>query len=272
VGLVNIPYQRRGKGPALLLLHGGAGDADHHYYDEFAPLVSPPFETVAYDQRDCGGSVFLGEHTYTLTDIAEEAVNLIRVLGFERVHVLGTSAGGLVAQAMALHWPERIDRLILNVTGPMNERLSDNNPGLLERRTKLLKMEDYKGFAELFSTSAYVAKHPEMVEKIKALVTTATQLQRRVTALLETQSNVDLSKIRHKTMVIAGEEDQVVPLSVARRLASVIPYAELRIIPAAGHTALLENPAMYSALVRGFLVNDFPQSTSHRRALDDISH
>jgi hypothetical protein len=37
-----------------------------HYYNEFAPLVSPPFETIAYDQRDCGGSVLPGEHTYTL--------------------------------------------------------------------------------------------------------------------------------------------------------------------------------------------------------------
>jgi pimeloyl-ACP methyl ester carboxylesterase len=53
-------------------------------------------------------------------------------------------------------------------------------------------------------------------------------------------------------MVIAGEADQVMRLSAARKLASVIPNAELKIIPAAEHTALLENPTMYSSLVRGF--------------------
>jgi pimeloyl-ACP methyl ester carboxylesterase len=82
VGPVNISYQRRGNGPPLLLLHGGAIEADHHYYDEFTHLMSPPFETIAYDQRDRGGSVFPAEHSYTLTDVAEEAVNLIRALGF----------------------------------------------------------------------------------------------------------------------------------------------------------------------------------------------
>jgi pimeloyl-ACP methyl ester carboxylesterase len=252
VGPVTVPYQRRGNGPPLLLLHGGAGETDHHYYDEFAQLVSPRFETIAYDQRDCGGSAFPEQHSYTLTDVAEEAVNLIRALGFERVHVLGTSAGGLVAQLIALHWPERVDRLILNVTMPVNERHSDVNPGLFERRAKLLKVADYRGFAELFSSPAYVAKHPEMVERMKSLVTTSTQ-QRRVAALFGTPANVDLRKIRHKTMVVAGEEDQVVPLSAARKLVSAIPNAELRIIPAAGHTALLENAGMYSSLVRGFL-------------------
>ena len=69
----------------ILIVSGrplGAGESDHRYYDEFTRLASPSFETIAYDQRDCGGSVLPGDYSYTLADIAEEAVNLMKALAF----------------------------------------------------------------------------------------------------------------------------------------------------------------------------------------------
>jgi pimeloyl-ACP methyl ester carboxylesterase len=254
IGPVEVAYKRAGSGRPLLLLHGG--EADHRYYDEFVELVSPSIQTIAYDQRDCGASVFFADRAYGLIDVAEDAANLIKALGFERMDVLGSSAGGLVSQLIALHWPERVDRLILNVTLPVNERISDINPGLMERRADFIKNEDYRGLAELFSTSAYIADHPEIVEKIQSIRGTSavpTARQQRRIAAISSPVEADLGKIASKTLVIAGEVDRIVPLSAVTRLASLIPGAELRIIPHAGHTALLENTELYAALVRDFL-------------------
>ena len=85
------------------------------------------------------------------------------------------------------------------------------------------------------------------------LVTTPSTPQRRLTALLGPHPKVDLTQIRHETLVVGDEADQVVPLPIIRTLDSLIPNAELQIIPAAGHTALLERPEMYSSLVMKFL-------------------
>jgi pimeloyl-ACP methyl ester carboxylesterase len=259
IGSVDVAYIRRGTGAPLLLLHGG--EADHHNFDGFAQLLSPSIHTIAYDQRDCGESVDLSDQDYTLKDLAKDAAELIVSLGFDRVHVMGSSAGGLVAQLVALNFPERVDRLILNVTAPVNEGVSKCNPGILERLARLRANEDHQGLAEVFSTPAYVAEHPEMIETLRSLRSAWTlppdKRARRMKAVTTFPTDADLSTISHKTLVIAGEYDQIVTLEIAKRLVSRIPNAALKVIPAAGHTALVENKELYSRIVIDFL-----QSTS----------
>ena len=103
IGSLDVAYRRRGTGAPLLLLHGA--EADHHNFDGFSELLSPSIDTIAYDQRDCGESVDLGDRDYTLRDLAKDGAELIVSLGFEKVHVMGSSAGGLVAQLLALYFP-----------------------------------------------------------------------------------------------------------------------------------------------------------------------
>jgi pimeloyl-ACP methyl ester carboxylesterase len=260
MGALDIAYLRRGTGAPLLLLHGG--EADHHNFDGFAELLNPSLHTIAYDQRDCGESVDHGDQDYTLKDLAKDAAELIVSLGFDKVHVMGSSAGGLVAQLLALHFPERVDRLILNVTAPVNEGVNKSNPGIFEHLARLRANEDHRGIAEVFSTPAYVAEHPEVIEALRALISARVppphKRARRLKAVSTFPSDADLSKISHKTLVIAGECDRIVILETSKRLVSQIPNATHKVIPAAGHTALLENKALYSRIVIDFL-----QSTSH---------
>jgi len=255
LGAVDIAYIRQGSGAPLLLLHGG--ETDHHNFDGFTELLSPSFDTIAYDQRDCGESTYSGEDDYTLRDLAKDAAELIVSLGFDRAHVMGSSAGGMVAQLVALHFPERVDRLILNVTAPVNESIHKNNPGIVERFGRLQANKDYRGIAELFSTPAYVDKHPELIETIRSLRSGAEVPSRtharRMKAITTCAPDADVSQITHKTLVIAGECDQLARVDIVKRLASQIPNATMRVIPDSGHTALLEHKELYSTIVRDFL-------------------
>ena len=100
-----------------------------------------------------------------------------------------------------------------------------------------------------------------MIETFRSLRSTWTippeKRARRMKAVTTFPTDADPSKISHETLVIAGECDQIVTLEIAKRLASRIPNAALKVIPAAGHTAMIENKELYSGIVIDFL-----QSTS----------
>lgn len=74
--------------------------------------------------------------------------------------------------------------------------------------------------------------------------------RRRPAVLMGAHSNVDVSKIPLKPMVAAGRGENQAEPPVVRKLASLISGAELKTIPTAGHTALLEYPDMYALLAR----------------------
>jgi pimeloyl-ACP methyl ester carboxylesterase len=256
IGFLDVAYRRRGSGTPLLLLHGREGD--HHDFDGVVEVLSPQFETIAYDQRDCGETVDHSDRDYSLKDLAKDAAEFIVSLGFDKMHVVGHSAGGIVAQGLALYFPERIDHLILDVTIPVNEDVRNSNPGALERFARFRANEDYRGMAEMLSTPGYVAQHPELIETVRRSVRPHLALSpekhaRRMRAITTSLPDADLGAIIHKTLVLAGECDQLATLDVVKRLASRLSNAELKVIPAAGHTAILENPELYCKLVSSFL-------------------
>ena len=102
-----------GDGTPLLCLHGGPGST-HHY---FAPLLELADErpVILYDQLGCGGSAAAAAETeWSLALFLEELDALRRVLSLERVHLLGTSWGGMLALEHALVRQESLASLILS--------------------------------------------------------------------------------------------------------------------------------------------------------------
>ena len=91
-------YQETGSGAPLVLLHGG--EADHSMFDSLVRALDDHFTVIAYDQRDSGATRNPAA-PYSLTDLADDAAALIRGLGHDRAHVMGTSMGGLIAQVLA---------------------------------------------------------------------------------------------------------------------------------------------------------------------------
>lgn len=92
-------YRLEGAGPPVVLVYGL--QVGQELFDRLRRHLNSSFTVITYDQRDSGKSAFAAD-LYTIDDLADDLSVLITALGYESAHVLGTSYGGMVAQAFAL--------------------------------------------------------------------------------------------------------------------------------------------------------------------------
>jgi proline iminopeptidase len=119
-----VYYATIGTGPPLVLLHGGPGTSHEYFLPHLLPLARHR-RLVLIDERGSGRSQQLEDHAqYTLVSMASdiEAVRLALNLG--KIDLLGHSFGGILAQAVAVHYPAGIRRLILACTGSSAARIN----------------------------------------------------------------------------------------------------------------------------------------------------
>jgi len=255
VGRLEIAYRLTGSGAPLVLFHGAEGD--HQIYNKVQDAIGGALQVISFDQRDCGSTRFDDPAPYTLKDVAHDAVLLMDTLGYERAHVLGNSIGGVLAQLMACHWPHRVDRLILGLTWPADERLQDLNPSGIARRAEYAALGEagVRLTAEMMSSPAYLAAHPELIDDLKTLRTEQTpEARARRMAAFSGPVDANPSLIRNRTLIIGGETDQMVPASVTKRLARRIEGSRFEILPDAGHLAARQYPEAFAVRVKDFLL------------------
>jgi len=251
-----IAFERSGKGPPLLLLHGA--EADHSMFDAFAALLADDFTVIAYDQRDSGGTINPAS-AYGFEELADDAAALIAALGYQRANVFGTSFGGVIAQVLASRHPERIDRLVLSSTfrpGAPLPSINPEFPRFAELRSRL--PGSASEFAEFFFTRDYLAAHPEASSIFGGNTRTDEQKARRG-AVIPRPISVDLGKVTATTLVVVGAEDRLIPPAHTLSLAKDIKAARTATIAGVGHVATRQNPAAVAAVVKAFLLEDGQQ-------------
>jgi 3-oxoadipate enol-lactonase len=114
IGDIQVYYEIRGKGPRLLNISGTGGDL-RQSPNIFETPLAREFEILAYDQRGLG-QTSRPDIPYTMADYAADGNGLLEVLGWNRCPVMGVSFGGMVAQELALRYPNRVGRLVLACT------------------------------------------------------------------------------------------------------------------------------------------------------------
>ncbi len=249
---VQIAYRATGSGEPLVLLHGG--EADHAMFRDVVAHLERSFLTITYDQRDCGASVSDDDSPYGLTDLADEAAGLIEALGLSKAHVLGHSAGGLVAQVLACRSPERVDKLILEATLPVTLANAAMEDSAFKERLQTMSARGPAGMAEFFSSADYVKSHPEIIDRLGELRgrQTPDQLARRMQAL-RAVPEIALEKIGAETLVLYAEVDQAASRAAAEEMARTIPKARFEVYPAAGHIGIIQFPEGYAEVISNFL-------------------
>jgi pimeloyl-ACP methyl ester carboxylesterase len=242
----SIQILRGGEGPPLLFLHaaGGAG-----VWDPFYGLLARHFEVLAPDHPGFGGSDDMPE-VEAIDDLVYHYLAVLDRLGLERVHVVGGSLGGWIAAELAVHSPERIDRLAL--LGAVGLRI----PGHMA--TDLFLMTPEQVVATLY-------KHPEAVagmfpaepdvEFILATYRDLAGLARYGWAPYLNNPKLErrLHRITAPTLVVWADDDRVVSIEHGRRYAERIPDATLRVVEDCGHAMYFERPEAFADTVTEFL-------------------
>jgi pimeloyl-ACP methyl ester carboxylesterase len=249
-----IAWERRGNGEPLLLVHG-LGYA-RWGWEPVVDALADEHEVVLFDNRGIGESDAPGG-PYSVRMLAEDAVAVLDAAGLKRVHVIGTSLGGMVALQLALDWPERVDRLVLACTtqgGARAAPMPEQTIRLMQEASTLPVEVALRRFVE----NAFGPEpDPTMVDRImrhriaSAQLPTAWAAQAAAGAAFDVWDRVP--EIRTQTLVLTGDEDGVVDPRNSKLLAERIPGALLEVFPGTGHLFFWEQPDRFVHVVTDFL-------------------
>jgi 3-oxoadipate enol-lactonase len=241
---------RQGCGEPVLLLHGIGSSADA-FRRQLADL-SDEFDVVAWDAPGYARSADLAR-PLTLDGYAQAAVDLLDALGLDVTHVTGVSWGGAVALGVALGRPARVASLAL--IGSTPGRATDPAAaGGLRTLAELIERNGVAAYArvrapEILSDRASPALVKE-VEEIMLASVRAGGFRSAAESLARADYRPDLKRVRARTLVLVGDDDEVTGLKESKALAEGIPGARLVVIRSAGHHANEEQPKVVNSELR----------------------
>jgi pimeloyl-ACP methyl ester carboxylesterase len=251
-------YDRRGDGEPLLLITGFT--ISSAVFDPVLPLYAERFECITYDNRGSGRSGSPLRPT-SIPELAGDAARLLDAIGVESAHVYGLSMGGMVAQELAIRFPERVRGLVLGGTTPGGPRAilpaTRELAALGAAMTGALREPGRPWLGAALFSPEFRREHPD---EVRALLRFFARHRARPQGIAahwwasvyhDTVSR--LGRIQAPTLVLHGGRDAMAPLANARLLAARIPDAELAIVPRAGHAYLLERPQESLDLLTGWL-------------------
>jgi 3-oxoadipate enol-lactonase len=247
---VQLYWERAGSGARLLFCNGsGSTLADVR---PLLDLLAGRFELLAWEYRGFGGSGPVSE-PYRMADVAGDALALLDLVGWSACRVLGLSFGGMVAQELAVTYPDRLERLALVCTSagggggssyPLHE-LIELSPQ--QRATAGLKITDSRW------DDRWLAGRPgdrALAQRLAAREDPARTAGLR--AQLRARADHDvwhrLNAITCPTLVAYGRYDEIAPAQNSAAIASRIAGADLRGYEG-GHMFLAQDPTAMPDLV-----------------------
>lgn len=240
---VNIYYEQRGKGPAVLLSHGYSASA--RMWAGQMDALSDRYHLIAWDMRghdrsDSPDDPALYSHKTTVDDMAA----ILDVCGVKRAVIGGLSLGGFMTAAFNLAYPERVLALMLFDTGPGYKKEAPRDEWNKMTGT-MAKALETKGLAAAGAgPEATLAQHRSAQGLAHAARGMLAQSDGRVIE--------SLPSIKVPTLVLAGANDAQF-LAATDYMASKIPGAEKVILANAGHAANIDQPEAFNKAVRAFL-------------------
>ncbi len=238
-------------GPALVFSNSLGSDL--RMWDALVPFLADDFCLIRYDTRGHGLSE-APPPPYSAGDLARDLAGLLDGLQIDSAVICGLSVGGLIAQRFTLDYSERVRALILCDTGVRIGTVASWEERIAIVREKGLGALSAVSMEHWFSAD-FRRRRSDQVRGYANMVV-RTSLDGYIgtcCALRDADLNEQAAAIDKPTLVLCGEQDIATPPEMARQLASVIPKARLRMIPAAAHISCVEQPGHMAEEIKTFL-------------------
>ena len=255
IGATTMDYIRFGTGERILVMLPGLGDGLHSVKGTALPMAfmyrafAKDFTVYAFSRKN------VLPEGYTTRDMAGDQAEAMEQLGIRKADIFGVSMGGMIAQHLAIDYPEKVNKLILTVTS------SRPNPILtesIEEWVSSAKREDHTSLMDSnvrrIYSEGYYRKNKWMVP-IMGKLTKPKSYDRfyvQADACLTHDAYESLNQIQAPTLVIGGEKDISLGGDASKEIAEKIPGAELRMYAQWGH-GLYEEAKDFNQVVLNFL-------------------
>lgn len=253
---LEIAYQLVGGGDETILLINGIADEKESWGLQASTFVEAGYRVLSFDNRGIGGTT-KPAGPYTTRQMADDAKSLIDALGIGEVHLLGFSMGGMIAQEYALAYGDTLRSLVLYATyaepGPYCLRLFETWETLARNCDVESAVRDVLLWC--FTPAFYEDQEQlarEFDDGVPSLNLTAESFLGQLAAIQRHDAANRLSGIGAPTLVLAGEQDILIPPVQSHRLYERMVGAEWLTVPG-GHAACWEFPESFNAAVLGFV-------------------
>lgn len=244
-------YEVQGDGEPLIFIHGLG--ITHNMWIWQVEELRKDFRVIVYDLPGHGGTENKLPEKDIYRGLADDLKELMDHLGLEKATLCGLSLGGRVALAMAIHYPERVKKLIISST-------FDTIRGVGERFTTWLGTRMLKNMTleRIVETSAKSFFPTVELQKAKEIYSREAQKVKKDALLhlsyaaTEVDYSSGLTLIKVPTLVFVGEKEKGM-VKIAQRMAKAIPRARLDVIAGVGHIWNMEQPVLFNEKVRDFL-------------------
>ncbi|WP_454631666.1 alpha/beta fold hydrolase [Bradyrhizobium cenepequi] len=250
-------YYDVGQGEPTILIHGGGpGASGLSNYRKNVEALAARRRVIVFDLPGFGeteGKLKDGPIFEAMGDFARAFMDAIDV---RKASFVGNSLGGATSLMVALRAPERVNRLVLMGTGGSQAIFSPMPTEGLRRMAMFHAgegptLQKLKGVIELLVFDQSSITEELMAERLKA-ATRADVIDIFKRPPLDIWRE-NLGGLKHRTLLIWGREDRVVPLDSSFILLKTMPNAQLHVFPKCGHWAQWEKADEFNALVADFL-------------------
>jgi pimeloyl-ACP methyl ester carboxylesterase len=230
----------------------------------FAPQIAAlrdRYRCIAWDHRGQGQSAADWRNCIDMELLAQDASALLDHLGVKRACFVGLSMGGFVGMRVAARRPDLVSRLVLIETSIEREPAENvSRYRLLNTIFRRLGPRLVAGRVGKVMLGKTVLGDPDRKAEVDGwikLMTRRRDVWRAVNGVIDRAPMAadELAKISVPTLVVVGDEDLATPRAKAERMTAAIAGARLEIVPRAGHSSTVEQPASVNRIIEAFLAS-----------------
>jgi 3-oxoadipate enol-lactonase len=253
---VEINYRLEGAGPETIVLVNGLADDLETWVLQMDDLLAAGYRVLRFDNRGIGASS-KPAGPYSTAMFAADTKALVDDLGITGFHLMGVSMGGMIAQEYALAYPSDLVSVTFGCTyaapGPFCSRMFSMWQDMAPVLGVPFIMRDVTLWA---FTTGFFEQRPEEAAEFETAMRYMDQpvhaYLAQLAAIQTHDTTARLAQITTPALVLAGEEDILIPVALSRRLHEAVPGSAWATTPG-GHACIWEHPAPFNQVFLDFV-------------------